>query len=117
MTHGEMNVMNGPDEMLLPGLCAGADGGIGTTYNFMLDTIKGIYDNFITGNIPKAQEHQTKADRIISHLLLYETIPATKVILEEMGFNPGNAIFPMKKYTSDEKKNIIASMKKAGLEI
>ena len=30
LTHGEMNVINGPDEMLLMGLSAGADGGIGT---------------------------------------------------------------------------------------
>ena len=28
MTHGEMNVINGPDSTLLLGLCAGADGGI-----------------------------------------------------------------------------------------
>jgi N-acetylneuraminate lyase len=46
LTHGEMNLINGPDEMLLMGLNAGADGGIGTTYNFMFDTIKSIYDNF-----------------------------------------------------------------------
>ena len=30
LTNGEMTVMNGPDEMLLMGLSAGADGGIGT---------------------------------------------------------------------------------------
>jgi N-acetylneuraminate lyase len=40
LTHGEMNIINGPDEMLLMGLNAGADGGIGTTYNFMFETIK-----------------------------------------------------------------------------
>ena len=30
LTNGEMNIINGPDEMLLMGLSAGADGGIGS---------------------------------------------------------------------------------------
>ena len=36
MTHGEINIINGPDELLLSGLSMGADAGIGTTYNVML---------------------------------------------------------------------------------
>ena len=34
---------NGSDEMLLSGLAAGAQGGIGTTYNFMPDLMVKIY--------------------------------------------------------------------------
>lgn len=117
MTHGEMNVMNGPDEMLLMGLCAGADGGIGTTYNFMLDTIKGVYDNFVSGNITKAHDYQNKADRIIAALLNYKTIPATKIIMEKMGFAVGKAAFPMKRYSADEEMKIIDDMRSAGLDI
>ncbi len=117
MTHGEMNIMNGPDEMLLMGLTAGADGGIGTTYNFMLDIIKSVYDNFTAGDIRKAQESQTKADRIIAALLEYMTIPATKVVLESMGFEVGNAAFPMKSYSDEEKKAILSDVKNAGLAI
>ncbi len=54
ITNGEMAVMNGSDEMLLSGLCAGADGGIGATYNYhQLENIRGIYDSFKEGNIEK----------------------------------------------------------------
>ncbi|MDR2687437.1 MAG: dihydrodipicolinate synthase family protein, partial [Oscillospiraceae bacterium] len=35
---GDINVINGPDETLLCGLCMGADGGIGSTYNVMPGT-------------------------------------------------------------------------------
>lgn len=115
LTHGEMNIINGPDEMLLMGLNAGADGGIGTTYNFMLNIIKSIYHNFKEGNIKKAQEEQMNADRIIAVLQRYKTIPATKVILEEMGFAVGNAAFPMKAYAEQEKQMIISDIKKSGL--
>ena len=31
MTKGEMNIINGPDELLVSGLAAGADAGIGST--------------------------------------------------------------------------------------
>lgn len=117
LTHGEMNIINGPDEMLLMGLSAGADGGIGTTYNFMIDIIKAVYDNFMEGNIEKAREYQILAGRIIAELKNYHTIPATKVIMEKMGFMVGNATFPMKRYASAEKEEIISAMKMAGLEI
>ncbi len=117
LTHGEMNIINGPDEMLLMGLGAGADGGIGTTYNFMLDIIKSIYNSFMANDIEKARQEQTRADRIISALLTYKTIPATKVILEEMGFAVGNAAFPMKRYSEAEKKAIAAAIRAAGAVI
>ena len=117
LTHGEMNIINGPDEMLLMGLNAGADGGIGTTYNFMFDIIKAVYDNFTKGNLEKAQYYQMCAARIIDELKKYHTIPATKVILEKMGFAVGNAAFPMTRYSDEERNSICNGMKKAGLEI
>ncbi len=115
LTHGEMNIINGPDEMLLMGLTAGADGGIGSTYNFMLPTIKRIYDNFLSGNIAEAQKAQTEADRIIRVLLKYMVIPGCKVILERQGYDVGNCVFPMKRYTEEEKKVMIEEFVKAGL--
>lgn len=115
LTNGEMSIINGPDEMLLMGLNAGADGGIGSTYNFQLDNIKAVYNNFINNDIKAAQIYQTKADRIIAALLNYKTIPAVKVILEKMGFKVGNATFPMKRYTEEEKEKIFSEVVKAGL--
>ncbi len=117
MTHGEMNIINGPDEMLLMGLNAGADGGIGTTYNFMIDVIRGVWDNFRAGNIEKAREYQIRAAKIIYPLLNYKVIPATKVILEKMGFDVGYPSYPMKHYTNEQKQEILAVMRLAGLGI
>ena len=117
LTKGEMNIINGPDEMLLMGLSAGADGGIGTTYNFMFDIIRGIYDNFMRGDLETAREYQTRAIRIISVLLSYKIIPAAKAVLEAQGYAVGNATFPMKRYSDEEKAAIVEQMKEAGLEI
>ena len=40
-----------------------------------------------------------------------------KGMLEKMGYEVGNASFPMKRYTEEEKKAMIAKYKEAGLEI
>ena len=113
LTHGEMNIINGPDEMLLMGLNAGADGGIGTTYNIMLDIIRGIYDSFISRDIESAQREQMRANQVISKLLNYALIPAVKVVLEDMGFAVGNATFPMKQYSEEQKRAIASEIREA----
>ena len=117
LTHGEMNIINGPDEMLLMGLAAGADGGIGTTYNFMLPRIRAVYDSFKAGKIDAAREAQIGADRIIRALLQYSTVPATKVALEEMGFAVGHGAFPFPRYSDAERARIVSDLRTAGLEI
>lgn len=114
LTHGEMNVINGPDEMLLMGLNAGADGGIGTTYNFQLSNMKAVYSYFKAGDIPEAMEAQRRANRIIDAMKGYMAIPAAKCMMEAMGFAVGPAAFPMKRFTEAEKRQIVAAIKNAG---
>ena len=115
LTHGEMNIINGPDEMLLMGLSAGADGGIGTTYNFQLSYICAVYDAFMRGDMEAANKAQREADNIINALLTSgPTIPATKAVLEAMGFEVGSATFPMKRFTDEQKAKIVANVKAAG---
>ena len=117
LTHGEMNVINGPDEMLLMGLAAGADGGIGTTYNFMLEIIRNIYDNFTRGAINEAREWQYKAARIITELKKFPTIPATKAILTAMGIDVGLSTAPMKRLTGEETERLLKLVSGAGLDL
>ena len=116
LTHGEMNIINGPDEMLLMGLNAGADGGIGSTYNIICPMIKKIYNEFKAGNTLAAHEAQMAADRVIAALLKYKVIPGIKVVLERKGFAVGNPAFPQTRYTEAEKDKIMADLMAAGLK-
>lgn len=113
----KMQVINGPDEMLLCGLSAGASGGIGTTYNVMLPLYKKIYQCFKNADMATALKVQTEADKIISVLCKYSLISATKVTLEYMGFDVGYPTFPMKRYTKEEKKTIIKDLIDAGFKL
>lgn len=111
ITHGEMGIINGFDEMLLMGLCAGADGGIGTTYNYQLEYVKGVYNSFLSGNINKAMEYQTKVSETVAAFCGEPIIPASKAVLECMGYHVGNATFPMKRYSAEEQQKIYAGVK------
>ena len=117
LTHGEMNILNGPDEMLLMGLNAGADGGIGISYNYMLENFRAIYDCFVSGDMAGAYKAQEKTNRFVAELLKYKLIPTAKLILERKGFAVGNCTFPMKRYTPEEKERIISSLINSGLNI
>ena len=103
--------------MLLMGLSAGADAGIGTTYNFMLPYIRGVYDNFLSGNMEKANEYQCKIAHIITAMRPYPTIPVTKALVEALGYDVGDAAFPMKALSAEKKAEAVEALKNAGWEM
>ena len=117
LTNGEMNIINGPDPMLLHGLNSGADGGIGTTYNFMYDYIRAVYDGFISGDIDSARKNQCKVAKIVDNIGKYECIPAAKALVEHLGYDVGDATFPQTKYSQEEKAEIIKTARDAGWEM
>lgn len=61
-------VMNGPDEQLLSGLCAGAVGGIGGTYAVMPELYLKIIDCYKTGDLRTGFLVQNECCRIIYKL-------------------------------------------------
>ncbi len=80
---------NGSDEMLLSGLAAGADGGIGTTYNFQPARMVEIRKAYLAGDMKLALELQSTANRVIEVLLRNGVLPGSKAILNMMGFPAG----------------------------
>ena len=116
LTNGEMNIINGPDEMLLMGLCAGADGGIGSTYNLFMDGIRGIYDAFRAGEVDRARDEQYRTNRLITVLLKYKLIPAIKAVLMQLGYDVGYATFPMHRYTNEDGRRILDELLALGFE-
>lgn len=111
ITNGEMNIINGYDEMLLSGLCAGADGGIGSTYNYQLKYIKEVYNSFMNNDIDNAKKYQAKVAKTVNAFNKEPIIPASKAVLECMGYDVGNATFPMKQYSKEEKQKIYSLIK------
>lgn len=114
MTQGDVNVINGPDEMLLMGLSAGADAGIGSTYNLMLPQYKAIYKAFKAGDIDTARRLQMQVNRVVKVVISNETIPAVKYGVNMMGYDVGVATFPMRQIPAGSCPALEAELKEAG---
>ena len=98
---------NGYDEMFLAGLSMGADGGIGSTYNFMANKFVKIRELFGENRIAEAQEIQREANRIITVLCKIGVMQAEKEVLNQLGFDFGVCRHPFGEPT-DEQKALIA---------
>lgn len=116
MTQGDMNIINGPDELLCAGLMAGADAGVGSTYNVMLPQFLKIYKDVKAGRVDEALKTQLQVNRVIDVMIRYEVIPAVKYAVELMGFPVGNATFPMKHYSAEQKSAYEKELKLAGFQ-
>lgn len=99
-------VYNGYDEMLLAGLSMGADGAIGSTYNFMADKFVRIYELFHQNKIAEAKKLQAEANRIITVLCDIGVIQAEKEVLNQLGIDLGVCRNPFKAPDESEKERI-----------
>ena len=96
-------VYNGYDEMFLAGLSMGADGGVGSTYNFMADKFVKIQKLFAENRVPEAQQVQKEANRIITLLCRIGVMQAEKEVLNQLGFDFGCCRKPFGEPTEEEK--------------
>lgn len=96
-------IYNGYDEMFMAGLSMGADGGIGSTYNFMADKFVKIQELFRQNRIQEAQALQKEANRIITILCRIGVMQAEKEVLNQLGIPFGVCRRPFGEPTSEQK--------------
>ena len=101
-------IYNGYDEMMLSGLAMGADGGIGSTYNFMADKFVSVRNLYNAGKIKEAKHIQNDANRIISILCEIGVMQAEKEIMNQLGLDFGGCLPPFGEI-SEEHKSLIAN--------
>lgn len=99
-------VMNGFDETMVAGLALGADGSIGSTFNFMYPHYKKIYDLFLDHRFEEAMSLQVKANNIMNALCDVGLIAAIKHVLSTMGIDVGIPRRPFRELTEDQKKAV-----------
>ena len=97
---------NGYDETFLAGVALGADGGIGSTYNFMADKYVKIQKLYAEGKMAEAKAVQQQANRIIAVLCKIGVMQAEKEVLCQMGLDFGHCRRPFSPVTEEQKKLI-----------
>ena len=100
-------IYNGYDEMFLAGVSMGADGGVGSTYNFMADKFVKIHELFKEEKIAEAQKLQFEVNRIITVLCQIGVMQAEKEVLNQLGIPFGICRKPFGEPTQ-EQKDLIA---------
>ncbi len=97
-------MLNGFDEMLLAGLSLGANGAIGSTYNFMPEKFIRIYELFNKGQLEEAVRLQEEADRMIAALCKVGVMQGEKAILTKLGVPMGKLRAPFIDISDEQKE-------------
>ncbi len=99
---GRFEILFGTDEMLLSGLCAGATGAVGSTYNFAAPVYRRIVEAFADGNLPEARRWQAAAARMIDVINRHRSQPGFKAVMNLIGIDCGPNRLPLDSLKADE---------------
>ena len=100
-------VYNGYDEMFLAGLSMGADGGIGSTFNFMAEKYIEIRRLFQENDMSAAQALQREVNTILRALVEVGVMQGEKAIMEGLGFPLGQARSPFAPLSGAQKEKLL----------
>lgn len=92
---GKFNVLFGRDEFLLSGICLGARGGVGTTYNFAAPLYRDIWEAWSQKDMDKAADLQHKAAQLVAVFRQFGSLPAGKAMMAMIGLDCGPVRLPL----------------------
>ena len=120
-----LNVVSGPDEMMVAGKAMGAHGAIGTTYNVMPKMNVACHKLFVAGDLVGATDMQFKQNRVIKILTgkavecrrdPAKTLAACKMVMRVLQGLPAGYVHPntSAELTADESAELFAAIEKLG---
>ncbi|OED34858.1 dihydrodipicolinate synthetase [Flavobacteriaceae bacterium (ex Bugula neritina AB1)] len=111
---GKFNMLWGSDEVLLSGLVSGANGAVGSTYNYAAPLYKKVIDAFNKGEIEEARHWQDKSVEMVKLLIQYGGTGATKAFMKIIGLDCGNYRLPVLSPSAAEISELESELKKIG---
>lgn len=103
-SHTGKFIYSGKDEDFLSALAAGADGGIGTTFNFMVGRFIDIQKLYKEGKMQDAREVQHSVNELVCAVCECGLLASVKYMLELLGYPCGGARRPFARLTDEKKK-------------
>lgn len=103
----EITIFNGHDEVMLYGLMAGANGGIGSSYNFMPQKYVRLQQLFQQGDFQSAALLQTEINAIIEAMIPYGVNQSVKHLLSLQGIDSACSPFSP---ISEERKEVLNAL-------
>jgi N-acetylneuraminate lyase len=99
---GAFDVLFGFDESLLAGLCLGACGAVGSTYNFAGPHYQRLIRAFESGDIATARAAQLRATELVKTLGAFGFMPASKAVMAMLGVDCGPVRAPLRNLSSGQ---------------
>ncbi len=99
--HPDKVIYFGSDETFITGAVAGADGGIGSTYNVLGKLYVALDDAMKAGDVATAQDLQTMSRNYVEVLFRLGVMPGTKLSLQHLGVDCGPCRAPFKVLSED----------------
>ncbi|HIC89346.1 MAG TPA: hypothetical protein EYP04_08085 [Anaerolineae bacterium] len=110
-----LNIISGPDELFVPCQVIGAQGAIGTTYNFMPRPYLEAYRALQSGDIAQARMWQARANRVLEIIFRFSVLSATKEVMRMLDLDCGEPRRPLRPLTPTERADLKARLVEAGL--
>lgn len=104
----------GTDEVLLSSLIAGANGAVGSTYNYAAPLYNQIIDAYKSGELELARSLQDKAVEMVNLLITYGGTGATKAFMKIIGLDCGEYRAPVSNPNANEIKALEKALKGIG---
>ena len=111
---GAFDIPWGADEALLGALSLGAQGAIGTTYNFAAPLFHRLLHNFHQGDLAVARQEQFRAVQLIQLLAGYDLLSATKAVMTMLGVDVGPARLPHTNPTTEQTTRLRGQLEELG---
>ena len=98
---GRYNLLWGRDEILLAGLASGAQGAIGSTFNYSAPVYNKVIAAYEAGDMATAIREMTKARACVQVLIDFGGLPAGKAMLKLCGIDCGPVRLPLRTLPPD----------------
>jgi len=89
------DILYGFDEMILSALAVGAEGLVGSTYNFAAPLYISLINDFQNGNLSAAREKMLYITKVIAVILKFPAISAQKAIMKRFDLDLGPSLLPL----------------------
>lgn len=114
LAKGKYSMLFGRDEILLAGLVLGADGAVGSTYNYAAPVYLRMMESFRAGRLDDARADQGRSRDFIALLGPYGGFAAGKAIMKLIGVDCGPVRLPLHAMDDSTEKALRAALDKVG---
>jgi N-acetylneuraminate lyase len=111
---GQFDIPWGVDEYLLAALSLGAQGAVGSTYNFAAPIYLRLITAFQQGDLAAARTEQFRSVQLVELLASYGYMGAAKAVMGFLGVAVGAPRLPNTSLTTEEQQRLRTSLEQLG---